>query len=138
MPKVMSSQSKKNNTKAEVDMETIDDDKARAPRQLDPGAWNPIAPPPPLPAVWAPRPASPLYTWFGAPWFDGFNGVIRIRPPSAFLPPGDIEVHEHHKHHDHHDHHDHKHHAPLYSQPLIQRPFPLNPFTPGLVPGLQG
>lgn len=135
MPKVISNHLNKNNTKSQAKVDFNIADRARSPRQLDPNDWVPFQPP--IPAVWNPRPRSPLYTWFGAPWFDGAGALIRVRPPGSYLPPDvfehDIHAHAHHKHHDHHHkplYHDH-HYRPIPPQ------LPPLPFAPGLQ-GLQG
>ncbi|XP_055297244.1 uncharacterized histidine-rich protein DDB_G0274557-like isoform X2 [Sitodiplosis mosellana] len=142
MPKVISNRLNKNETmksQAKVDVNIAA--RERSPRQLDPNDWVPFQPP--IPAVWNPRPRSPLYTWFGAPFpFDGTGALIRVRPPGAYIPPEEIGHHHdyhHDYHHDkHHDkHHDYHHHKPLYHHRPVPPP-PPPPLQSPLLPGLQG
>lgn len=128
VPKVISDHLKKNETKIDSKVDSKmdfgkDDEKARLTRQLDVGPWTPISP---VPAVWSPRPRSPLNTFWASPWpFDGASALVRVRPPGLFAPPPHPEVvhehehghhkHEHHKfeHYKHEHEHDH-HHSPYY------------------------
>jgi len=144
MPKVISNHlNKKNETKAQPKLDLNIENRARLTRQLDPNDWVPFQPP--VPAMWNPRPRSPLYTWWGAPWpYDGAGAMIRVRPPGAYLPPLEEIDHEIHAHHKHHDHHHHHHNKPLYHdyhQRPVPPPFPPQaPFPPQspFFPGIQG
>lgn len=152
VPKVISNHLNKNETqskatkeaKVEMKVDLKAAENTRSARQLDPGAWTPI------PAIWSPRPRSPLNTWWATPWSNqGPHSLVRIRPPSPYwedynhepqywdyyhhhekpLFHPDKHHHYHHdKHHDeHHDHHhdDHHHHD---HKPLPP-PLPPHPAT---------
>lgn len=84
---------KKNDTNSdEIQMESDGNENTRQTRQLNMGDWTPI------PAMWSPRPRSPLNTWWGMPW--SFNGqpFVRVHPPSPYW-------HDYHHYHDDHHHH---------------------------------
>lgn len=73
------------------------DESNRQTRQLDSSVWSPI------PAVWDPRPQSPLNTWWALPWpFNGGQSLVRIAPPSPYW-----EDYPHHDMGHHHHHHQH-------------------------------
>lgn len=59
MPRVISNHLNKNETESQAKMNVNLTDRARSARQLDPNDWVPFQPP--IPAVWNPRPRSPLY-----------------------------------------------------------------------------
>lgn len=57
----------------------------------------------PIPAMWDPRPRSPLNTWWGLPWpFMNGQSFVRVQPPSPYWQ--DYRHHEYdaHAHHHHH------------------------------------
>lgn len=87
---------RKNDTNSdEIQIGSSGNENTRQTRQLDPGAWTPI------PAVWSPRPRSPLNTWWAMQWpFMNGQSFVRVQPPSPYW-----EDYHHHHHDHHHDHH---------------------------------
>lgn len=79
-PIVINNELTKNETTSNnVKIESKADGNTRQTRQLDPNIWTPI------PAVWSPRPRSPLNTWWAVPWpFDNGHSLVRINPPSPY------------------------------------------------------
>lgn len=88
-------QSKNDTNSDEIQIGSDGNENSRQTRQLNPGGWTPI------PAVWSPRPRSPLNTWWGLPWpFENGQSLVRIQPPSPYWQ--DYRHYEHDEHYHHH------------------------------------
>lgn len=98
----------------DVKIESKSEENTRQTRQLDPGVWTPF------PAVWSPRPISPLHTFWAEPYpFDNGHSLVRIQPPSPYW-------HDYH-HHREHEHEHHKHHEPIHPHKPPIPPLPGQP-----------
>lgn len=87
-------QSKNDTNSDEIQIGSDSNENSRQTRQLNPGGWTPI------PAVWSPRPRSPLNTWWALPWpFENGQSFVRVQPPSPYWQ--DYRHHEEHHHHHH-------------------------------------
>lgn len=87
---------KKNDTNSdEIQLESDGNGNSRQTRQLNPGGWTPI------PAVWSPRPRSPLNTYWAMPWpYVNGQSFVRVQPPSPYWQ--DYRHHDHEEHYHHH------------------------------------